>query len=166
VQHETAAPSTADTLRGNGMFALKLLGRLCIAFGLAAVALTACASSHVMIGKARAPISPDLVQIYTQPPNAKYEEIATVDTSSRGSFSFTAQRKTDQVIKRLRQEAAKLGANGVVLQGMGDQVSGSIGTGLGQDSYSSNTAVSGGIGISAGLHQKVASGIAIYVERN
>jgi hypothetical protein len=151
------------------MFELRAPGRLFIAFGLAAFVagtLTACASSHVMIGKARSPISPELVQIYTQPPNGNYEEIATLDTSSQGSFSFTAQRKTDQVIKRLKQEAAKLGANGVVLRGIGDQVSGSIGTGLGQDSYSGNTAVSGGIGISAGLHQKVASGIAIYVEPN
>jgi hypothetical protein len=111
------------------MFKLRLLGRFFITFGLAAGALTSCASSHVMIGKARSPISPDLVQIYTQPPNAKYEEIATLDTSSRGSFSFTAQRKTDQVIKRLRQEAGKLDASGVVLQGIGDQVSGSIGIG-------------------------------------
>ncbi|MDB6091715.1 MAG: hypothetical protein JWN85_4499 [Gammaproteobacteria bacterium] len=148
------------------MFELKLMGRLFIVLGLAAGALFACASSHVMIGKARSPISPDLVQIYTQPPEAKYVEIATLDASSQWSLSFTAQGKTDRVINRLRQEAAKLGANGVVLQGVGDRVSGAIGTGLGQGSYSGNTAVSGGIGISAGLHQKIASGIAIYVEPN
>ena len=148
------------------MIELRLLGRLLIVFGLASGALTACASSHVMIGKARSPISPEAVQIYTQPPTAKYEEIATLDTSSQGSFSFTAQRKTDQVIKRLKQEAAKLGANGVVLQGIGDQMSGTIGTGLGRDSYSGNTAVGGGIGISTGLHHKIGSGLAIYVEPN
>jgi hypothetical protein len=148
------------------MFRFKIFAGLLLAFGLAAGTLTACASSHVMIGKARPPISPEGVQVYTRPPKVKYEEIATLDTSSRGSLSFTAQRKTDQVIRRLKEEAANLGANGVVLLGIGDQVSGSIGTGIGQDSYSGNSAVGGGIGISAGLHQKVGSGLAIYVEPN
>jgi hypothetical protein len=139
------------------------LTRLSAVFCLTVAALTACATSHVMIGKARPPISPDQVQIYNEPPAQKYEAIATLDTSSQGTFSFTAQRKTDQVIKRLKEEAAKLGANGVVLQGIGDEVSGSIGTGVGQDSYSGNTGTSGGIGFSTGLHRKVGSGLAIFV---
>jgi hypothetical protein len=82
------------------------------------VLLSACASSHVMIGKARPPITPDSVQIYMQPPAGKYEQIAILNTSSAGSFSFTAQSKTDSVIKRLKEQAARLGANGVILQGM------------------------------------------------
>src|SRR5215470_10989710 len=84
----------------------------------AAVCLTACATSHVMIGKARPPISPDVVQVYTRPPNVPYEEIARLDTSSSMSFAFTAQGKTDAVISRLKAEAAKLGANGVLLEGI------------------------------------------------
>jgi hypothetical protein len=130
---------------------------------LAAVLLVACATSHVMIGKARPPISPDEVRIYPRPPDAPYEEIARLDTSSQGSFSFTAQSKTDAVIKRLKIEAAKLGANGVLLEGIGDQSSGSIGTGGGRESYSGGGSVGGGIGISAGLSKKVGGGIAIYV---
>lgn len=132
--------------------------------GLLAVLATGCATSHVMIGKARPPISPDAVQIYMQPPQAHYEQIARLDTSSRGSFAFTAQGKTDQVIKRLKVEAAKLGANGVLLQGIGERTSGSIGTGASQGSYSGGTAVGGGFGINAGLTQKVGGGLAIYVE--
>jgi hypothetical protein len=85
--------------------------------------------------------------------------IARLDTSSQGSFSFGAQAKTDAVIKRLRAEAAKLGANGVILAGIGDQASGSIGTGAGGGGYSGG----GGIGISAGLSRKVGGGLAIYV---
>jgi hypothetical protein len=130
-----------------------------------AVCLSACATSHVMIGKARPPVSPDVVQIYTRPPNAPYEEIARLETSSQGSFSFTAQSKTDAVIKRLKTEAAKLGANGVLLEGIGDQPSGAIGTGGGSTSYSRSSSVGGGIGISAGLTRKVGGGIAIYVEQ-
>src|SRR3954447_22817760 len=103
---------------------------------LVATLLAACASSHVMIGKARPPISPDQVQVYTRPPTVPYEEIAKLQTSSSGSFSFTAQGKTDAVIKRLKTEAAKLGANGVLLEGMDDRPSGSIGTGGGTESYS------------------------------
>lgn len=134
-------------------------------FAVAAVCLCACATSHVMIGSARPPVSPDVVQIYTRPPNAPYEEIARLDTSSQMSFAFTAQGKTDAVIKRLKEEAAKLGANGVLLEGIGDQPSGSIGTGGGSTSYSGGGAVGGGIGINAGMTRKAGGGIAIYVKQ-
>jgi hypothetical protein len=118
-----------------------------------------------MIGNARPAISPDVVQIYTRPPNARYEEIARLQTSSQGSFAFTAQGKTDAVINRLKVEAAKLGANGVLLEGVGDQPSGSIGTGGGTTSYSGGSSFGGGIGINAGMTRKVGGGIAIYVEQ-
>ena len=140
-----------------GVLARPLIGLL------AAALLAACASSHVMIGKARPPISPDEVQIYTRPPTVPYEEIARLQTSSQGSFSFTAQAKTDAVIKRLKMEAAKLGANGVLLEGIGDQPSGSIGTGGGSTSYSGGGSVGGGVGIGVGLTKKVGGGVAIYV---
>ena len=130
-----------------------------------AICLSACATSHVMIGKARPPISPEAVQVYMRPPNAPYEEIARLQTSSQMSFAFTAQGKTDAVIKRLKEEAAKLGANGVLLEGIGDEPSGSIGTGGGSTSYSRGSSVGGGIGISAGLNRKVGGGVAIYMEQ-
>ena len=123
----------------------------------------ACTTSHVMIGNARPPISPEQVVIYTRPPEMPYEEIARIETSSQGSFSFTAQGKTDAVIRRLKEEAAKLGANGVLLEGIGDQASGSIGTGGGSTSYSSHSSVGGGVGIGVGLSRKAGGGLAIYV---
>jgi hypothetical protein len=127
------------------------------------VLLSACASSHVMIGKARPPITPDSVQIYMQPPAGKYEQIAILNTSSAGSFSFTAQSKTDSVIKRLKEQAARLGANGVILQGMGDLAGGSVGVGGGQDSYSRSSAVGVGLGGSFQMSHKAGTGLAIYV---
>lgn len=127
------------------------------------VLLSACASSHVMIGKARPPITPDSVQIYMQPPAGKYEQIAILNTSSAGSFSFTAQSRTDSVIKRLKEQAARLGANGVILQGMGDVAGGSVGVGGGQDSYSRSSAVGVGLGGSFQMSHKAGSGLAIYV---
>ena len=123
--------------------------------------LAACASSHVMVGQARPPIAPQDVQVYFQPP-PKYEQIAMLDTSSRGSFSFTAQGKTDKVIERLKEEAAKLGANGVLVQGIGDRPSGSVGIGFGAASPTSGV----GVGSSTASYQKAGNGIAIYVPPN
>jgi hypothetical protein len=126
--------------------------------------LAACATSHVMIGKARPPTSPERVQLYTRPPEMPYEEIARIETSSQGAFAFGAQAKTDAVIHRLKVEAAKLGANGLLLEGMGDQPSGSVGTGGGSTSYSGRSAVGAGIGVNVGLTRKVGGGLAIYVQ--
>ncbi len=126
-----------------------------------ALVLASCVSSHVMIGKARAPISPQDVQIYFQPP-PKYDQIAMLDTSSRDSFSFTAQGKTDAVIKRLKEQAAKLGANGVLIQGLGDRPGGSVGIGFGAASTNSGV----GVGTSSASYQKAGSGVAIYVPPN
>src|SRR3954452_9513336 len=116
--------------------------RIKAALVIAILAFTgACTTSHVMIGKARPPISPEQVVIYTRPPENPYEEIARIDTSSQGSFSFTAQGKTDAVIRRLKEEAVKLGANAVLLEGIVNQASRSIGTGGVNASYSSHSSV-------------------------
>jgi hypothetical protein len=128
----------------------------------AVAALAGCVSSHVMIGQARPPVSPDQVRIYFHPP-AKYDEIALLDTSSRHSFSITAQGKTDAVVERLKEEAAKLGANGVLLQGIADQSAGSVSTGYGQATVTGNSAYASGIGISGNVMIKRGSGVAIYV---
>jgi hypothetical protein len=140
-----------------------MLSRLTILL-VSGIALSACATSHVMMGQARPPISPDLVTVYFHPPQTKYDEIALIDTSSKGGFGFSAQGKTDVVIRRLKEEAAKLGANGVLLQGIGSESGGSISSGFGQASVSGNHAYGTGIGISGNVMNKAGSGIAIYVE--
>ena len=130
---------------------------------LASVLLGSCAtSSHVLVGTPRPPISPDLVKVYTQPP-AKYEQIATIDASSSGSMAITSQQNMDKAIERMKAEAAKLGANGILLQGVQDQQSGAIGTGIGSSSYGSNSSVGAGVGGSLGIYNKAATGLAIYV---
>lgn len=123
-------------------------------------ALSACATSHVMIGQARPPISPDQVQIYLHPPANKYVEIALLETSSKGAFAVGAQAKTNVVINRLKAEAASLGANGILLEGVGDQAAGSVGTGYA--TASGNSAF--GLGSSATVFNKTGAGLAIYVE--
>ena len=124
--------------------------------------LVGCATSHVMVGNPRPPISPSQVKLYLHPP-ARYDEIAILDTSSRGSFSFTSQGKMDVVVERLKAEAAKLGANGILLQSTGDQYAGSVGVGGGSATASGNTAWGVGTGFSAAALQKAGSGVAIYV---
>jgi uncharacterized protein YbjQ (UPF0145 family) len=69
----------------------------------------------------------------------------------------------DKAIARLKEEAAKLGANGVLLQGIHDQQSASVGVGVGGSSYSGNSASGVGVGGSSALTSKVVNGIAIYI---
>ncbi|HTT00873.1 MAG TPA: hypothetical protein VMG11_02205 [Steroidobacteraceae bacterium] len=128
-----------------------------------ALALAACTtSSHVLVGTPRPPISPASVRVYAQPPE-KYEQIATLDASSQGSFAITSQQNMDVAIERMKAEAAKLGANGVLLQGVEDRQSGSIGTGVGSSSYNGGSATGVGVGGSFGIYNKATHGLAIYV---
>jgi hypothetical protein len=129
-------------------------------------ALLACAacstSSHVLIGTARPPISPESVRVYLKPP-PKYEEVATINASSQGSLALTSQQNMDKAVERLKAEAARLGANGVLLQGVQDTQSGSIGAGGGGASYGPNSASGVGVGGSFAITSKLVQGLAIYV---
>jgi len=129
-----------------------------------AACLSACAAeSHVLIGTARPPIPPEQVKVYLHPP-AKYEEIAVVEASSRGGApSFTEQQKMDRAIARLKEQAAELGANGILLEDVGDQAAGSVGTGFGTANSTGSHASATGLGISGNVFVKSGKGLAIYV---
>ncbi len=124
-----------------------------------------CAStSHVMISPARPAISPDQVHVYSQPPPGRYVEIAILDTAS-GPFTYGAQNKSNAVITKLRAEAAKLGANGVLLQGTSSGPGGNrVGVGIGGGSYRGHTSVGGGVGVDISPTQVYGRGVAILVE--
>jgi hypothetical protein len=125
--------------------------------------LAACApSTHVLVGQTRPPISPDQVKIYSHPPTY-YQEIAILDASSKSVLGTGGQKTIDKVIERLKIEAAKLGANGVILEGFSESETGSIGTGVGSNSYSGNSSVGVGVGGSLGIYKKTGHGDAIYV---
>jgi hypothetical protein len=134
--------------------AASLAGSLC---------MTACASSIQLIGPARPPTSPDQVHLYLEPPARDYDRIALLDTSSKRSFSFSAQGKADVVIKRQKEEAARLGANGIVLQGISDDSSGSFGTSVGTQYEGARGTLDLGFGVSALLLQRYGRAIAIYL---
>lgn len=125
----------------------------------ATVALLAgCASSSkVMLGQARAPIDPSLVQVYSNAPVGSVEIAQLESTSAAG---FGTQGQTDAAVQRLKREAAKLGANGVVIVGVGSERSGG-GLSVGGGSYGGR--VGGGLGIGIPTTQKRAAGMAIWV---
>ena len=117
-----------------------------------------CAStSRVMLGQARAPIDPAQVQVYSTPP-AGSVEIAQLESSS--AVGFGTQGQTDAAVARLKRDAAALGANGVILIGVGSSGS-PVGMSVGAGSYGSR--VGGGVGIGIPTTQRKAAGVAIWV---
>src|ERR1700722_6652496 len=127
--------------------------------------LGGCASSQiVLVGQARPPISPAQVQIYLQPPESPYREIANLSASSRGSLAVTAAAKIDKVVTRLKEAAASVGANGVLLHGVSDQTAAALGAGIGTDS--SHSPYVRGVGTSVLFSREAGDGIAIFVEPN
>ncbi|WP_411833764.1 hypothetical protein [Pseudoxanthomonas mexicana] len=129
-----------------------------VAFLALAIALGGCAStSRVMLGQARPAIDPAQVQVYNTPP-AGAIEIAQIEASS--AVGFGTQGQTDAAVARLKREAAALGANGVVLMGVGSSGS-PVGMSVGAGSYGRHSGGSVGVGIPT--TQKRAAGMAIWV---
>lgn len=122
-----------------------MLRNLAIVLG-AALVLAGCASSsYTVVGQVRRPIDPGDVEIYTSPPR-HYQEIALLDASSVGSFGRASAASENEAIYRMKEDAAKLGANGVLLTGISDRYGGSLGVGV------------GGFGVSGGRHHVTAGG--------
>ena len=125
---------------------------------LAVIAIAGCAaSSHIVTGQKRPAIDPAQVKLYSQPP-AKFEEVAIIEASSRNSWAVGDQGKVDVVIERLKEEAAQLGANGVLLQMTGSESAGGVVTGL-----ASGTNPTFQTGIYTQAVHKVGRALAIYV---
>lgn len=87
--------------------------------------LTSCTiinTSNVMVGEKRAPIAANQVKLYTTPP-AKYVEIALLSVDAGHDFR-SAQDLMNSAIERLKVDAASMGANGVLLNNVGDKAAG------------------------------------------
>ncbi|TAA21336.1 hypothetical protein [Pseudoxanthomonas winnipegensis] len=123
------------------------------------LSLAACAgTTKVMLSSPRPPVDPATVRVYTAvPPGAV--QIAQLEAQS--AVGFGTQGQTDAAMRRLKNEAAKLGANGVVLIGAGAGGRSPVGLSVGGGSYGGH--VGGGIGIGIPTQQKQANGVAIYV---
>ena len=124
----------------------------------AAMLVAGCASSSkVMLGQARAPVDPAQVQVYRTAP-AGSQEIAQLE--SKSAVGFGTQGQTDAAVARLKREAAALGANGIVLIGVGSSGS-PVGMSVGAGSYGRHSG--GGLSMGIPTTQKQAAGVAIYV---
>jgi len=69
--------------------------------------------SHVMIGQARAPIDANQVKIYDKHPYY-YTVIAHVASDSGAMWLLSDTATSEEAMRQLRMEAAKLGANGLI----------------------------------------------------
>jgi hypothetical protein len=82
--------------------------------------LAACAETHetsVLVGTLRAPTTPEQVRLYTAPPK-KYTEIALIFSDAAYDFMYT-QAWVDTGVLNAKKEAARIGANGILLDGLG-----------------------------------------------
>lgn len=80
---------------------------------IAALVLSACTTSTVMrMGEMHAPINPKQVRVFFQAPE-EYQVLGIVDVHSE--IVFSNRKAQDRAIKRLVEDAAALGANGVLI---------------------------------------------------
>lgn len=116
--------------------------------------LIGCASGSALVtGEARDPIDPSLVKVYRDAPNSKFESIGIV--KSEAVEMLSEQEALNRAVEELKKQAAQIGANGVVLSGMGEK----------HESYTNYTpsANGGGFFYSGTDEYQTLQGDAIYV---
>ena len=114
--------------------------------------------SHIVVGDVRPPVSKEQVKVYLDYPE-EYEKIALIDAGSNFAFKdpailFTWQSKMDKVTERLKIEAAKLGANGILIVNTDNKI------------YQSTSSDGEGSTSSSSYTEKFGKAIAIYVLEN
>ncbi|MDR6536977.1 hypothetical protein [Variovorax soli] len=105
-----------------------MLKLLLITLLLPLAGLAGCAVTHqtsMLVGTPRAATSPIQVKLYTTPPR-KYVEIAVISADAAHDF-MEKQALLDTAVMNAKREAAKVGANGILLEGAGDFEVGSSG---------------------------------------
>jgi hypothetical protein len=136
--------------------------RLSPLIGLTLVLCACATSSQLVTGARRAPVAPASVRVYTQAPE-HFEEIAELGASRNSISSAGGERAIARMIESMRSQAAKLGANGLLLEDFSDANGVSLGTGLGTQTYTHNADISLGVSGSLGVVKKVAKARAIFV---
>lgn len=121
------------------------------------------AASTIMVGEAHSPISPDRVKVYMEPPR-NFDRIAIIRKGSGGAWAFSDQNQVDDAIAKIKVEAAKVGANGILLQAIENRQGGGIGIGIGGFGFPGrHVAVGGGTSFYAPIMHKTVQAEAIYV---
>ena len=111
--------------------------------------------SHIIVGETREPVDPSSVELYLDYPQ-EYEKIALIDAGSNFAFKdpaflFDWQSKMDKATERLKIEAAKLGANGILIINTDNKI------------YQSTNSDGKGSSSSSSYTEKFVKAIAIYV---
>ena len=115
------------------------------------ITLIGCATgSSIVTGNVRPAIDPNAVKLYLDPPQ-EYETIGIIEASS--DVEFSSQAATDRAIHELKKQAAKIGANGVLILNTGSKSGDVVGF------------FSGGIFFGDASETKTAKGQAIFVSR-
>lgn len=134
------------------------------------LALSGCTivgGTSIVTGIPRDPILPEQVRIYRIAPD-DYEEIAIV-TASAGHDFKSNESLINSTIQRLKEEAAKLGANGVILSDINERDAPRVTTSHGSvHAYGEGTSVSAtgrSTSVDRGDSYSRISGLAIYVSQ-
>ena len=117
--------------------------------------LGACASGTTLVtGTKRTATNFEQVRIYQVPPT-DYEVIARVEASSE--MGLTDQQSLDFALEEVKKQAAKVGANGVILNAVGKESTGGFGN------FFSN-GYGGGFFVGGDSYAQKISGTAVYVK--
>ena len=81
--------------------------------------------SHIVTGTKRTAIAKENVKIYLEAPE-RYEVIGLVTASS--DAGITEQGSQNYAVEELKKQAAKIGANGVLLTNVGEKTTTVVGT--------------------------------------
>jgi hypothetical protein len=102
------------------------------------------------------------VRVYTQAPQS-FEEIAVLNASRKSVSSAGGERAIEKMIESMRIQAARLGANGLLLENLSDSEPIAVGTGIASQTYTHNASIDVGVGGWLNVVKKAASGRAIFV---
>src|SRR5262249_10306636 len=116
---------------------------ICAATLAASSLICGCAAPPIIVGQPRPPISPEAVRVYQVPPRY-FERIAIIDSPPGTSWIFPDRPSMELGISRLRQQAAALGANGILLQRVYDVSAGGLTIGGAGFGYSGHSFYGGG----------------------
>src|SRR5512133_731190 len=117
--------------------------RICAATLAAAYLICGCATRSIIVGQLRPPISPEAVRVYRVPPR-HFERIAIIDSPAGTSWIFPDRPSMELGISRLREQAAALGANGILLERVYDVSAGGLAIGGGGVGHSGDSVCGGG----------------------
>ena len=136
--------------------------RICAATFAAACLICGCATRPIIVGQVRPAISPERVRVYRVPPR-HFERIAIIDSPAGTSWIFPDRPSMEPGISRLREQAAALGANGILLQRVYDVSAGGLAIGVGGFGYSGHSFYGGAGDVGGPLINHRVQAVAFYV---